>query len=114
VPDIDFVGHIGGDDFILIFQSEDWEERCNHILKHIEKTMPEFYDKNDYHIDGIECEDRQGSKIFYPFSSLSIGAVMIRPVLFSSHHEVSTAMTIAKKQAKKLKGNSLFYERRSK
>lgn len=113
VPDIDFVGHIGGDDFILIFQSEDWEDRCNHILKHLEKAMPEFYDKNDRELDGIECEDRQGSKIFYPYSSLSIGAVKVQPELFSSHHEVAAAMTVAKKQAKKLMGNSLFYERRS-
>ncbi len=112
VPDIDFVGHIGGDDFILIFQSEDWEGRCNHILKHLEKAMPDFYDKNDRNIDGIECEDRQGSKTFYPFSSLSIGAVKVQPELFSTHHEVAAAMTVAKKQAKKLKGNSLFYERR--
>ena len=32
VSELDFVGHIGGDDFILLFQSEDWEQRCNHIL----------------------------------------------------------------------------------
>ncbi|MDO9050445.1 MAG: GGDEF domain-containing protein [Methylotenera sp.] len=111
--DLDFVGHVGGDDFILIFQSEDWEERCNHVLQHLEQVMPDFYDKDNHEIAGIECEDRRGNKIFYPYSSLSIGAVRIDPELFASHHEVAAAMTVAKKEAKNIAGNSLFYERRS-
>jgi EAL domain-containing protein (putative c-di-GMP-specific phosphodiesterase class I)/GGDEF domain-containing protein len=111
--DLDFVGHIGGDDFILIFQSEDWEERCNHVLQHLEQVMPEFYDKDNHEIGGIECDDRQGNKTFYPYSSLSIGAVRVVPEQFASHHEVAAAMTVAKKEAKRLTGNSLFYERRS-
>lgn len=108
----DFVGHIGGDDFILICQSEDWEERCQYMLKHLEQTMPTFYSEDDQRIGGIENEDRQGNKTFYPFSTLSIGAVKINPELFPSHYEVAAAMTIAKKEAKRIIGNSLFYERR--
>lgn len=111
--DLDFVGHIGGDDFILIFQSEDWEERCQHVLNHLEQAMPTFYADNDRKVGGIDSEDRQGNNIFYPFSSLSIGVVRVIPELFSSHHEVSAAMTVAKKEAKRLPGNSLFYERRA-
>lgn len=110
--DLDFVGHIGGDDFILLFQSEDWEERCNHVLQYLEQAIPEFYDKDSHEIGGIECEDRQGNKTFYPYSSLSIGAVKVDPELFASHHEVAAAMTAAKKEAKNMAGNSLFYERR--
>jgi EAL domain-containing protein (putative c-di-GMP-specific phosphodiesterase class I)/CBS domain-containing protein len=30
--DVDFVGHIGGDDFFMLFQSVDWERRCKQIL----------------------------------------------------------------------------------
>ena len=29
----DSVGHIGGDDFVVIFQSDDWKLKCEHILK---------------------------------------------------------------------------------
>ncbi|MCP2820981.1 diguanylate cyclase, partial [Salmonella enterica subsp. enterica serovar Typhimurium] len=28
----DFVGHVGGDDFIVLFQSEDWQARCERIM----------------------------------------------------------------------------------
>jgi len=32
-PERDFVGHIGGDDFVALFQSEDWEWRCQQTLQ---------------------------------------------------------------------------------
>jgi EAL domain-containing protein (putative c-di-GMP-specific phosphodiesterase class I)/GGDEF domain-containing protein len=32
-PQCDFVGHVGGDDFIVLFQSEDWLARCEHIVR---------------------------------------------------------------------------------
>ena len=52
------------------------------------------------------------SKIFYAFSSMSIGAVRVVPALFKSHHEVAGAMSNVKKEAKKTLGNSLFIDRR--
>jgi hypothetical protein len=44
--------------------------------------------------------------------SISIGAVIAQPGKFESPHEVSSAAAIAKKQAKKMTGNSLFIEQR--
>lgn len=108
----DFVGHIGGDDFVLVFQSEGWEATCNDILDTIVKVMPDFYDLKDIQQGGIRIEDRLGNEHFYPFGSLSIGAVQVHPDAFASHHEVAGAMSNAKKQAKKIVGNSLFIERR--
>ncbi|AKR42505.1 GGDEF domain-containing protein [Methylophilus sp. TWE2] len=107
----DFVGHIGGDDFVLVFQSEGWEATCNDILDTIVKVMPDFYDLKDIQQGGIRIEDRLGNEHFYPFGSLSIGAVQVHPDAFASHHEVAGAMSNAKKQAKKIVGNSLFIER---
>ncbi|MFQ6404239.1 GGDEF domain-containing protein [Methylophilus sp. 'Pure River'] len=110
----DFVGHIGGDDFVLIFQSDDWETICHDILETIAKVMPDFYDLKDVQLGGIRIEDRLGNEHFYPFGSLSIGAVRACSDTFASHHEVAGAMSNAKKQAKKTIGNSLFTERRNK
>jgi len=31
---LDFVGHIGGDDFFVLFQSRDWEVRCRNLVNH--------------------------------------------------------------------------------
>ncbi|MES2554370.1 MAG: GGDEF domain-containing protein, partial [Pseudomonadota bacterium] len=110
--ELDFVGHVGGDDFIVLFQSEDWQTRCEAILAELKKVIPDFYDKSDQALGGLESEDRQGNKLFYPYVSMSIGAVRVDPASFPSHHEISSATAFAKKQAKKLTGNSLFLERR--
>jgi len=50
---------------------------------------------------------------FHPLTSLSIGAIQAAPGQFMSHHEVSAAMTEAKKMAKKIPGNSLFVDPRN-
>jgi diguanylate cyclase (GGDEF)-like protein len=109
----DFIGHIGGDDFILLFQSKNWEQLCLDALDTISKVIPDFYDRKDVESGGIRVEDRLGNQNFYPFGSMSIGAVKVEPRLYKSHHEVAGAMGRAKKEAKKTPGNSLFVDRRS-
>ncbi|QDZ28376.1 GGDEF domain-containing protein [Noviherbaspirillum sp. UKPF54] len=111
-PNRDFVGHIGGDDFIVLFQSEDWETRCEAILTAFSAAVPEHYCGADRERGGYVCEDRRGRKVFHPLISLSLGVVRAEPAHFVSHHQIATAAAEAKKQAKKIPGNSLFIERR--
>lgn len=110
--DIDFIGHIGGDDFIVLFQSHDWEERCDAILERFSEVAKWFYSEEERSLGGMEVEDRQGNRTFQPLMSISIGAVISDKADFSSPHDVSSAAAMAKKQAKKISGNSLFVERR--
>lgn len=112
VSDIDFIGHIGGDDFIVLFQSQDWQERCNTVLERFSEVVKWFYSDEERNKGGMEIEDRQGNRSFQPLMSISIGAVSANAGDFHSTHEVSSAAAVAKKQAKKISGNSLFIERR--
>ncbi|HUW50132.1 MAG TPA: GGDEF domain-containing protein [Sulfuricella sp.] len=112
-PDHDFIGHIGGDDFIILFQSPDWEARCRNALDCFAGAILEFFSAKDRARGGYETEDRRGENIFHPLTSLSIGAVWVEPGMFGSHHEVSAAATEVKKLAKKQHGNSLVVERRA-
>lgn len=109
---IDFIGHIGGDDFIVLFQSQDWNERCNTILERFAEVAKWFYSEEERNRGGMDVEDRQGNRTFQPLMSISIGAVVTNANHFNSSHEVSSAAAVAKKQAKKIAGNSLFIERR--
>lgn len=109
---LDFVGHVGGDDFILLMQSPDWEARCQAMLADFAAGLPAFVSAEHLQEGGYHAEDRRGNPTFHPLPSLSIGALTVEPQRFSSHHEVSAAMGGAKKQAKKLPGNALFIERR--
>ncbi|MYM67446.1 EAL domain-containing protein [Pseudoduganella sp. FT55W] len=111
-PDRDFVGHIGGDDFMVLFQSEDWEQRCQSVLDEFGRTVLDFYSTDDRERGGYISEDRQGKKVFYSVMSLSIGAIRVEPRQYYTHHQIATAAAESKKQAKKIHGNSLFLDRR--
>ena len=108
----DFVGHIGGDDFIVLFRSEDWEIRCQNILQTFADEIVDFYSIEDRERGGYISEDRQGKKVFYPLISLSLGIIRANSGQYASHHQIAVAAADAKKQAKRQFGNSLFVDRR--
>lgn len=112
-PDHDFIGHVGGDDFIILFKSLDWEARSRMALERFAQAMLDFFSAEDRLCEGYFAKDRKGNEVFYPLTCLSIGAVQVEPGMYTSHHQISAASAEAKKQAKGIPGNSLFVERRS-
>jgi GGDEF domain-containing protein len=111
-PKQDFIGHIGGDDFILLMQSKDWKARCEQALRSFEQAASLMFKIEHQAAGGYTSEGRDGTVKFHPLTSLSIGASTILPGRYMSHHDVSAAMGDAKKMAKKIDGNSLFVEQR--
>ncbi|WP_354622764.1 bifunctional diguanylate cyclase/phosphodiesterase [Psychromonas sp. MME2] len=104
----DFIGHIGGDDFILILSSDSWQKKCQKILNKFANWVRDRYQPEDLLKGGILGEDREGNKQFHPLLSLSIGCVSLPPPICKTHHDVAVLTTYAKSMAKKMKGNSLF------
>ena len=112
-PLADFCGHIGGDDFMVLFQSDDWESRCRKALEIFDQHICAAVDcglLDDR--GGYSAENRRGQMVFYALPALSIGAVPVGVDVFESHREISAAAAEAKKNAKRLAGSSLFIERR--
>jgi hypothetical protein len=72
----------------------------------------EHYSNDDRERGGYISEDRRGRKVFHSLISLSLGVVRVDPGQYLSHHQIATAASEAKKQAKKIPGNCLFVERR--
>lgn len=110
--DRDFVGHIGGDDFFVLFRSEDWEVRCARVLAAFDWRLRSSLRQEDLDRGGYYSEDRRGEVVFQPLPSLAAGAVHVGAGGFNSHHEVAAAASVAKKHAKKHAGSYLFVERR--
>jgi diguanylate cyclase (GGDEF)-like protein len=108
----DFLGHIGGDDFIILFRSKDWEARCQAILDSFGPAIADLFHEADRERGGYLTEDRQGNQTFCPLVSLSLGVVIVEADDEASQHQISTSIAEAKKQAKKIPGNSMFVERR--
>jgi diguanylate cyclase (GGDEF)-like protein len=97
----DFLGHVGGDDFIVVFQSADWSDHCRHMIKEFNAQAANLFDAPDRLKGGIEAEDRQGFTQFFPLTSLSIGAVQVYPGCFKDAEQVANAAAAAKHAAKK-------------
>ena len=99
-PQRDFLGHVGGDDFIMLFQSGDWRERCDRVVQEFNIRALALYDAEARAAGGIEAEDRHGVKRFFPFTTLSIGAIAIDPLRYARAEDVANAAALAKHDAK--------------
>lgn len=73
-PD-DFIGHIGGDDFVFISACDKAEAIAQRIIDEFEKKVPGLYSPEDYQRGYIMAHDRKGQLQKTPLLSVSIGLV---------------------------------------
>jgi GGDEF domain-containing protein len=108
----DFAGHVGGDDFVVLFQSEDWEVRCAKIIARFNAASPALYDTRARELGYIEGEDRLGNRNRFPLTTLSIGAVRIAREEFDLPEDVASAAASAKHHAKRSNAGLFVHENR--
>lgn len=73
-PD-DFIGHIGGDDFVVVTTTDKSDEVCKKIIDEFEKIVPYLYNETDRKRGYLQGHDRQGKEQKIPLISVSIGVV---------------------------------------
>ena len=71
----DFVGHIGGDDFVIVTTLDKAEIISQRIIDEFDKIIPGFYNETDRQQGYIIAHDRKGKEQNMPFISISIGIV---------------------------------------
>lgn len=76
-PRRDFVGHVEGDDFVILFQSSDWMSRCERMVETFADASRVLYDAEARAAGGIKAEDRHGTMRCFSFTSLYVGAVQV-------------------------------------
>ena len=105
----DFVGHVGGDDFIVIFRSENWRARCEQIFTEFTAAYLELlpHPQAEYW-----SNDRNGSRQRFGELTLAIGCVFPDFTSCTTHHDVSLLLADAKRSAKLMGGNAIFESRR--
>ncbi len=110
----DFVGHIGGDDFVVISIPERIHEIGNEIIKRFDARMPDYYDKKDRENGYIIGKNRQGVEIKFPIITFSIAVVTNERRRLTDPMEVSEIAAELKDYAKTFQKSNYVIDKRVK
>jgi diguanylate cyclase (GGDEF)-like protein len=108
----DFVGHVGGDDFVVITTPDRTEAICQGLIQRFDQESRLLYTADDLQRGTLIALDRQGNNHTYPLVSLSIAVVtnQLRP--FTSIEQVSRTAAELKRKAKAIPGSTYVVDRR--
>ena len=107
-----FVGHVGGDDFVLVVPESEAEDAARAIVRRFDAAVPRLYDAADRDRGYIVQTDRRGVERHLPFVSVSIGIVPVAASRFPDAVSVSRAAAEVKEIAKRRDGSSWALDRR--
>jgi EAL domain-containing protein (putative c-di-GMP-specific phosphodiesterase class I)/GGDEF domain-containing protein len=108
-PSRDFVGHIGGDDFLLVLGPEEWRKRLGQLLDDFQGQCRRFYRSEHLDAGCFVALDRQGLRQEFPLLSLSIGVVHLHPQACErlDADQLAQMASQAKHHAKNVQGYSV-------
>ena len=104
----DTVGHIGGDDFITIYNSDNWQRRINDAIVNFDQLVRKYYYQEHLDNGGFYCEDRYQTDRFHPIASISVAVLEIEKNTQLNHFDISSRLLPLKHAAKSHCGNSLI------
>ncbi len=110
-PD-DFVGHIGGDDFVVVTTIPAVDTLCPKIIKDFDKTIRVFYNATDWKNGYIIGHDRQGAERKFPLLSISIGVVTNESRKIDHVAQIGEIGAELKAYAKSLKKSNYVVDKR--
>jgi diguanylate cyclase (GGDEF)-like protein len=107
-----FLGHVGGDDFVLIARADEAEVLAEEITRGFDEAIRALYDPDDRARGWIEARDRRGKMRHTPFATVSIGIVNVPPGRFEGATAAARAAAEVKEVAKRQPGSTWAVDRR--
>lgn len=101
----DFVGHIGGDDFIAIVCSLEADKVCKKIIEDFDSLTLECYDEKDLNNKYIIAQNRHGIVEKFPLVSVSIAGLTNKSWKFASIYALAKESSEIKKRCKQNNGS---------
>ncbi len=102
----DFIGHVGGDDFVLFIHEKDRiPEIGKQIIEAFEAHVRDYYEDADVKSGFIEVRDRQGNLDRFPIMSISLVVIDCDMLRKMSRNEAYIHIMAQKKKAKMIKGS---------
>lgn len=113
IPEGDnFVGHIGGDDFVAVICKYDYPQLCKDIIKEFDELIPNYYTEEDVERGFVEVANRRGIIEEFPIVSISIGVVEVEGGKYVSPLEIGEMSAQVKHKAKEILGSTFVINRR--
>lgn len=108
-----FVGHVGGDDFIIVCDAAEAEAIAERLIRTFDEAAPGLYDPEDRERGHIEVVDRRGQVQGYPLLTISIGIATTARRTFRHYAEAVAVATEMKRFTKSASGSSWAIDRRT-
>jgi diguanylate cyclase (GGDEF)-like protein len=103
-PPGEFLGHIGGDDFVIALSGDSAEDICVNIIKDMDNAVLSFYNQNDIDKGYIVTKNRYGIEESFPLLTISI--VGVSSLEHRSVRDLSEYMAGLKKVCKQKPGSN--------
>lgn len=107
-----FVGHIGGDDFVALVTNKNYEEICQNIILEFDRKILDYFSEEDKEKGYLEVPNRKGIIEEFPLVSLSIGVVEVSRGRFHNVLEIGEIGAQVKHLAKVTPGSAYAINRR--
>lgn len=105
----DFIGHEGGDDFLLLTTPERAGAITDRIIREFDEGVVKLYPKEDAERGYIEGKSREtGESVRFPIMTVSLAGISNVKVEIASYSQITNIAAEVKKIAKKIKGRSKF------
>ena len=101
----DFIGHEGGDDFILLTTPEKAQAVADHITSEFDKRVRSLYSEEDLKQGFIIARARDGAIKQFPIMTISLAGVTNAHRDITSYGEVTNIAAEVKKKAKAIEGS---------
>jgi DNA-binding response OmpR family regulator len=108
-----FIGHVGGDDFVVICTPEQVEQLTNNVLALFDAGVVGLHDPEDVANGYLAIVDRQGNERRFPLTSVSIGVALTGRRIYRDHREIVAVATEMKAVAKGIPGSAVAIDRRT-
>ncbi|MBU1124878.1 MAG: diguanylate cyclase [Candidatus Omnitrophica bacterium] len=108
----DFVGHEGGDDFILVTTPDKAYDIANYITSELDKRSRALYNQEDLAQGYIISHARDGSIKQFPLMSISLAGIHNEVRAIASYAEVTNIAAEIKKKAKAIEGSAFVMDKR--
>lgn len=102
IPKGNFIGHVGGDDFVVVMHPDEAEEICKQLVEQFDKGIRQYYSEEDLAAGFVSAKNRKGEEDQFQIMSVSIAGVTSHKMNFDNIYQLGEQAGVIKKKCKQV------------